>query len=149
MRRQAPPRSDHCRRRAGWLVLVYLLVFASSSLHLAVADHHPGPHGASHACEQTNHAHHHSVGAAALAAGAPGNHCCHQLHDALPGKRLQPTLDALNHAAGRRAPEALAIVAVVSLCPARHVTTPAVLAEVRSGVTTVASGRAPPASAPA
>jgi len=146
MRRYGHPCSDRRRRLAGWLVPVYVLVFASTSLHLAVVDHHAGPHGADHACEQADHVHHHPAGAAALAAAAPDNHCCHHLHDALPGKTLQPTLDALKHAAWRRAPEAPTAVALVPPRPPRRAPTPVVLTEVRSGVTTVAAGRAPPAS---
>lgn len=138
-------RYDHI----SWLIPLYVLVFTSASLHLAVADHHAGPHGAGQACGQADHAHHHPAGAASLAAEAPGNHCCHHLHDALPGKTLQPTLDALKHAAWRRAPEAPAVAAVVPPRPPRQAPVPDVLTEVRSGVTTVAAGRAPPACLPA
>lgn len=146
MPRHGHPRSERRRRRlAGWLVPLYVLVFISTSLHLAVVDHHPGPHGADHACGQDDHAHHHAS-AASLAAEAPGDHCCHHLHDALPGKTLQPTLDALKHAAWRRAPEAQITVALVPPRPPRRTQPPVVAAEVRSGVTTVAAGRAPPAS---
>lgn len=149
MRRPGHPRSDRRRRLAGWLVPLYVLVFTSTSLHLAVADHHAGPHGAGHACGQADHTHHHPAGAASLAAEAPGNHCCHHLHDALPGKTLQRTLDALKHAAWRRTPEAPTAVAMVPPCPPRRVPAPDVPAEVRSGVTTVAAGRAPPVGLPA
>lgn len=138
-------RYDHI----SWLIPLYVLVFTSASLHLVVAEHHPGPHGVDHACEQTDHTHHHPAGSASLAAADPGNHCCHHLHDALPGKTLQPTLDALKHAAWRRAPEAPAVVAELPSHPPRRAPAPDVLHEVRSGVTTVAAGRAPPACLPA
>ncbi len=133
------------RPRVGWLVLLYVLGLGSSALHMAVAEHHAHPlHGDNQGCAGATADHAATVSGSSFLGTEADDHCCHQLHDALPGKSQAPALDALKNAASRRAPALLAAVAPPPPArpdPAAQDHAPLAAC---AGVTTVAAGRAPP-----
>jgi len=130
----------------GWLAVLYLVGMLGSFLHLATADHHNHlDHHADHAC---GHAHDSATVVSALAAQIDADaddHCCHQLHDVVPTKLPRQVQKILTRVLAQLRPQP--VPAVMADTPERprwfDDDTPP---PIRSGVTTVAAGRAPPAS---
>jgi hypothetical protein len=83
-----------------WLAVWYGVGVGLAGMHLAATEHHVEPLHDGHACSHEDAAA--APTAPAFDDAAADDHCCHLLHEALPGTTTGPVLDLRSQGAAKR-----------------------------------------------
>ena len=107
----SPLRRHERRTIAGlaalWLAVWYGVGVGLAGVHVAATEHHVEPWHDDHACSREHAATPPAMGPHVDAA-APEDHCCHLLHDALPGTTTGSVIDQLSSGAAKRVGDVVA-----------------------------------------
>jgi len=129
--------------------VLYVIGLSGALLHVATVEHHNHLPGQDHPdCSTEAPATHGQASALSIAAAAACTSCCLTHHDALPNQFHPTSTESLKSNSWSRT--AVTTVATTSSPAPRPGRRPdrALPPPVRTGATTVAAGRAPPASLP-